>query len=160
MSEWRNVVIVLTGGRASGKTSALIRWVMENPSERGILCLDEQRARHIIHMFERVYPNFTWEWKHNVVTVQYMLYSTRGRGNHLSLQGPFREIGIDDAEEVLSRLFGSRVGMAVMNATWIPLGNVSDNNDRVKAYVEEPISIDAPYGGQRGKTINITNTKD
>lgn len=139
-------VIVLTGGRASGKTSAMIRWVMENPQERGILCLDRRRAEHIVSMMHRAYPDFQWEWKNNVITVEYMerrFSRGVGRGEY----GPFREIGIDDAEEVLSRLFGSRVEMAAMNATWIPLDQrLSDNNDRVVAYVEAPISIDTGVG--------------
>lgn len=130
-------MIVLTGGRQSGKTSALIRWLMESP-DRGILCLDQQRAEHLVRTLQRAYPYIRRNWRENIVTVEGMLHFIRGRGSRLSLSGPFREMGIDDAEEVLSKLFGTQVGIAAMTATWIPL---SQGNDTIKAYVEEPRPI-------------------
>lgn len=128
-------MIVLTGGRQSGKTSAVIRWLMEAPGHRGVLVLNEDRKIHLIRTLQRAYPDLIGRvhWRDYVITVDDVQGGFfRGRDHR---HGPFVELGIDDAEEVLSRLFGSRVEMAAMTATWIPL---SQNNDTIKAYVEQP----------------------
>lgn len=131
-------MIILTGGRASGKTSAIIRWLVEAPGHRGIVCVDEQRKRHIINMLRDAYPHMDVSWKNHVLTADFV-FASGGQ----NMRGRFMpELAIDDCETVLMRLLGSRIEMATMNATWIPLG--APQPDLIKAEVYQRPYIGRP----------------
>ena len=114
-------MIVYMGGRRSGKTTRLLKWWLEDPYNRHIVCSSEQRAlllRHqaaemiehpaygdkmimIAKLDERVYFD-------NIVAV-----NPRGAARWEGIEK--QKVAIDDLEEVLGMLFHHRIEASAMN---------------------------------------------
>jgi len=162
-------MIVVTGGRRSGKTSAVIRWLLEDPN-RGVVVRDHRRRQHFEGMLRESAPHIDpAHFKRNILTTE-DLYGLmfRGGGMHpRSPRGhlPFSELAFDDGEEVLEQLFGARVGFIAMTATWIPLG--PSQPDRVQAEVvtghqidDRPFFDDAPGTIRQGPRVPSKRRRD
>lgn len=114
-------MIVVVGGRRTGKTAAICRWLAECPNRRGIIVLSEDRKLHILNRLHDHMPNY--QWGQHLFSVHEMV-NMRGYGNRFGqARGPYPEMAIDDTDEVLSVLFGATVKFAAINATYIPLGH-------------------------------------
>ncbi len=131
-------MIVIVGGRQSGKSEAVLRWLMEHPGQRGVVVLDIDRKRHLLHRLHDHMPSFPWA--QHIITVGDAM-NARGYGGHFGqAPGPWPEMAIDDAEDVMSRLFGARVEFAAMNGTYIPLGPVPQNTIKADATVTSELA--------------------
>jgi len=156
-------MIVVTGGRRSGKTSAVIRWLLEDPQYRAVAVLNHERRQHLRAMLREVVPHIN-PTNFRILTVQ-ELYGFMVAPNQQ--RGDIHEIAIDDAEEVLKQLFGARVGFMAMTATWIPLGAVEPDRVRAEVVTDHQIDdrpffdrppgayIERPTRKQRGRDVEI-----
>lgn len=127
-------MIVVTGGRQTGKTEAVVRWLAENPGHRAIVVGDFDRANYIIKRLRERFPNY-FHWKEHVIIAS---------GDYIFNSRPqfqrFHQVAIDDADYVLAKVLGAQVDFMTVNATWIPL---SPNNDPVKVDVIQDKEIEA-----------------
>jgi hypothetical protein len=128
-------MIVLTGGRQSGKTEALCRWMHERPETRCVIVADHGRAKYVL---DRLHSGHLarYNWKPHVMTATDIQIGGYNRGYKHAFHFP--EVCIDDLEDVFKVLFGVTLEFATMSATWIPL---SPNNSPVKAEVIDPTLI-------------------
>jgi len=126
-------VIVVTGGRQSGKTNAVIRWLLEQPGERAVIVGSFERADYIIKQLRQF--DFRFPWKEHIIIANgdYIFNSQRGLSR-------FHHLAIDDAEYVLSRAFGADIDFMTVNATWIPL---APSTETVRAEVIQDKEIEA-----------------
>lgn len=111
-------MIVLTGGRASGKTTALIRWVLERPDARCIFVLNAERQRYLIDRLLDAFPHWNYkDWQQHVLIYHNYFGGVISRG----IIVPYPEVAFDDLDEILATMLRARVEIATLNATWIPL---------------------------------------
>lgn len=106
-------MIVYVAGRGQGKTNALVRWFLEQPHERGVIVANKAMRNHFLHMLYRLtgFSRVTFRrYEDNIVTASQLF----GRAN---LRYRFREVGIDDAEQVIKELMGINIDFMAMNAT-------------------------------------------
>lgn len=89
-------VIVISGGRGSGKTQQLIEWAKDNPGSMLLVASDEMRAEII-----RREPNL----KGRVLT-PFLVRSNALAG----YRDGHTKIGVDNLEDVISELTGLPVG--------------------------------------------------
>jgi hypothetical protein len=139
-------MIVLTGGRRSGKTAAIIRWLLEDPQRRAVVVTDARMRDHILYRLQDTLPSY--DWRHQVITANDYARYQRGGGH-----SPYTELAFDDLEKILEIMFGAHAEMATVNATWIPLGpivhtvkaEVVDNDRDIRSTDERaPREQDAP----------------
>jgi hypothetical protein len=102
-------------GRRSGKTAQVARWFWESPQERGILVADQKHKQNMQRELSRMTPATLdeYHYKHFVkdsVIIAEHYDQFRGRF-------PFRQIGIDDLDAVLGRLFGQYGQVEIVTAT-------------------------------------------
>jgi len=146
-------MFVVTGGRQTGKTDAICRWLAENPPARCVIVVNHRRKEHLLQrlqdMYGRAMRNYRWQDHiYPAVEMQIGGYGRGGRAFH------YPEVAIDDLQEVFGVLFGVQLGFATMNATWIPLGE-STSSDTVKAEVvndhmiEGVVADDVHFDGPR-----------
>jgi len=102
-------------GRRSGKTWQVAKWFWENPSERGILVADEKHKREMLRALQYTMPATLDEYHTN----HFYRSSILVAGEHQGYRGryPFREIGIDDLDRVLGRMFGQYGQVEMVTAT-------------------------------------------
>lgn len=106
-------MIVYVAGRQQGKTTAIVRWLLEDPQHRCILVGDQERKKHIMRFLYRFAPIRDKKfWEDRIFLAAPIHFQQRG---YLA-----REIGIDDLEYVLGILFRSEVQFVTTTAT--PLG--------------------------------------
>lgn len=120
-------VIVLTGGRRSGKTTALIRWLCERPVSRCIFVVSEDRRRHLLNQLRDTLPNY--DWRPHVLVADRYFGGLIGR-----MRVPFPEVAFDDMETILEHMLQANVEMVALNATWIPLAPVDPEPIRIPSY--------------------------
>lgn len=124
-------MIVVTGGRQSGKTEAICRWMFERPGGRAVIVANMVRKQYILGRLSvgglRAYP-----WKNYVISATEIQVGGYSRGMNPAFHVP--EVCIDDLEDVFQVLFGVSLEFVTMTATWLPLGPV------------EPIKVDAQAG--------------
>lgn len=134
-------MIVVTGGRRSGKTSAVIRWLLERPGQRGVIVVDRSRARFFMDAIREAAPHLDPEHFRGMIVTAEKFYGPVSRGTHW----PFTEVAIDDAEDVLRVMLGSIVGFMAMTATWIPLAPATP--EPIKAQV---VNNELPFDTEPG----------
>lgn len=112
----------MVAGRGQGKTQAIVNWLLEQPGERAVVVADGQRGQQIRNrLLDALYahrmdtPRQLQLIDNMVVTIDYVLRS------HGPLYARYRQIAIDDAEFVLSKMFGGQVELVTMNATLMPM---------------------------------------
>lgn len=104
-------MIVYMGGRLSGKTTRLLKWWLEDPYNRHIICSSEHRALHVRHMASELAANEgieTGTYFNNIVAV-----NPRGAALWGGIMN--QKIAIDDLEEVLGMLFHHQIEASAMN---------------------------------------------
>jgi hypothetical protein len=111
-------MFVMVAGRQQGKSLTILNWLMEQPNRRGILTSDNKRRQYLLHMLERLYPNLTYIPGRGYWSQRILVVDERPFGAGLRR---FAELGIDDAETVLERMFNARVEFVTLNATLIPV---------------------------------------
>lgn len=106
-------MIVYVAGRMQGKTNALVRWFLEQPQGRGVVVANKSMRNHFLHTLYRIsgFSRVTFRRYEDNVIVASELF---GRAN---LRHRFREIGMDDAEQVIQTLMGINIDFMAMNAT-------------------------------------------
>lgn len=109
-------MIILAGGRQSGKTTSCIKWMLEQPGQRHLLVANEERRRDVVRQLQQCLPQFQ-DWQAYVSVPRNLSEMSRGRN---LVWGS--ELGIDDLELVLQVIFTPRVELATVNATEIPIG--------------------------------------
>ena len=112
-------MFVMVAGRAQGKSVTALRWLLEQPGHRMLIVANVDRKHHLSHQALRMVldtipaKEFVDRYiRPNIVIAE--------RLERIQLIGRGREIGIDDAEEVLRIMFGGRVEFATFNATLVP----------------------------------------
>lgn len=111
-----------------------LRWLLEQPGHRILIVANTDRKHYLLHAATRLLPgghdpaNFIKRHIEPQIVVVHELdrvHRAFGRAN---------EVGIDDAEEVLSILFNARVEFVTLNATLIPVVSSSTiNGDYIDA---------------------------
>lgn len=117
-------MLVYVSGRAGGKTNALVRWFLEHPQHRAVIVADKRRRNHFLHTLYKLsgYSRVTFRrFEDNVIDVSQVFgrFSVRGTG--------VQEIGIDDAELIISNLIGTKIDFMAMNATLLDFRYVHPN---------------------------------
>ena len=136
-------MIVVTGGRRSGKTTTVIRWFLEAPGQRAILVVDESRRKHILRSLRESAPHIDPNQFGKYIITAETYYGQLGHRGHW----PWTQIAIDDAEDVLYKLLGANVEFMAMTATWIPIGPVPT----VKAEVIQDNQIQGHFDREPGE---------
>jgi len=129
-------MIIVAGGRQTGKTTAVCRWIAEDPDRRCVIVAHEGRAQYIIDRLRshiRDYP-----WKHHVITANQIGIGGYSRGRNPAFQFP--QVAIDDAEEVFRVLYGVTLEFMSMNATYIPLGPAQPDVVKAEATITPQIA--------------------
>jgi hypothetical protein len=93
---------ILAGGRACGKTTAIIAWAAEDTINRVVLVQDSARAKHLFEKAVAEHPNAGFQ-RSNFVTPE-----------HASRMRSDVRMGADDAQAILAAL----IGHSVEFATW------------------------------------------
>jgi len=106
-------MIVYVAGRQQGKTNAVVRWFLEQPGERGVIVANREMRNHFLHRLYQI-SGFTRSqfrrYEDNIIPVD-KLYSR----SELRLR--FREVAIDDAENVIKTLLGAPIEFMALNGT-------------------------------------------
>lgn len=132
----------MVAGRGQGKSVTAIRWLLErSDGSRVLLVANADRKHHLSRLALRMLPGSqaTKEFIDRYVRPHIIIADTY---NHTIMRdfANGREIGIDDAEEVLRILFRGRVELATFNATLIPVvGGMTVNGDFIDG---EQTSVD------------------
>jgi hypothetical protein len=134
-------MIVVTGGRASGKTSAVIRWLLENIQHRAIIVADRREAEHVLYMI-RDAAKIKYDFRPHVIAAQDLQIGGYHRGQSMRALH-FPEVAIDDATRVFKVLFGVDLDFMSVNATWIPLAP-PDDVVKVKLYTDKELEATRP----------------
>lgn len=132
-------MFVMVAGRQQGKSFTALRWLLErSDGSRVLLVANQDRRRHLLREVVKLLPpslpkEFFSRYVAPHIIVADGIYFMRDFAHG-------REIGIDDAEEVLRILFRGRVELATFNATLIPVvGGMTVNGDFIDA---EQTSVD------------------
>ena len=89
-------ILIISGPRGSGRTTALIKWALEDPPNRVILVADEQRANNLRQV--RNHISLGWRsWPHHFPIWTMNNSLALGAGRHPTLQ-----VGIDDYDKLPS----------------------------------------------------------
>jgi len=128
-------VIIVAGGRRTGKTEAILRWIAESPEMRCVIVKDNDRAAYIIDRLRSYIKDYPW--RQHVITAGQIAIGGYTRGRNPAFHFP--EVAIDDAEEVFSVMFGVTLEFMSMNATYIPLGPQQPDVVRARATIQTEI---------------------
>jgi len=125
---------VITGGRQSGKTEAMYRWLTDDLEHRIIVVSDQRRVAEHVRELHRRFPNIVdWPWQKNFMTWAVALGRHASAGHRQGAQFAF-----DDVDELLrSLVHGADVTVVTMTATSIPIENVNQ-----VAYALERMRLD------------------
>lgn len=106
-------LFVLITGRQHGKTQAIVSWLMEDPSWRGVIVANHQRKAEIMARIRRTPLAYLGKryWEERVITVGRFPMQLRGRG--------FREVALEDFEHLFQEMYGVPVGFLVATGTVI-----------------------------------------
>lgn len=114
---------IFIGGRRSGKTSKIIRWWLENPTKRVVVCMNETQAKDIRSKVRRRVEQPSWGEKMlDIARLDDRVYKDGIiHMNQLhELRGRDVEIGVEDIDELIHRWFNQSVSVATMTAEeWV-----------------------------------------
>lgn len=116
-------MFVYVAGRQQGKTLATVRWLLEKPQHRAILVSNAKRKDHIMRTLQQLGPiRDRSYWSFRIIVVQQL-----DAFRDIDPRGIAQELAIDDLDEVLKAVFGSRVDFATVNATPLLAGTWQRN---------------------------------
>lgn len=122
-------MFVMVAGRAQGKSVTALRWLLEQPGHRMLIVANADRKHHLLRTASQMIPNSipAEEFLKRYVSPNIVIADRIERIQYIA-RG--REIGIDDAEEVLKIMLGGRVEFAAFNATLVPTGFTPEESRR------------------------------
>lgn len=107
-------MFVMVAGRGQGKSVTAVRWLLEQPGDRMLLTSSGHRRQHLMRVVQTAMSGTGSRSLYEHIATRIAVVGERERYLHA------REIGIDDAEEVLRLLFGAEISFMTVNGTLVP----------------------------------------
>jgi hypothetical protein len=117
---------LMIGDRGTGKSTELVKWLLEKPDDRVILTCSEEMAKHLQGMVREastgplVKSNLGTETQRKL---DLMVMSFRSRAR---LEGRKVEVAVDDLEQVLWQLLHTEIDLATMTVDQLAVPRCGD----------------------------------
>ena len=95
--EGDNMIHLVQTFRGTGKTEAMIQWALEHPFHRTIVCYSQMEAKRVMARLTALHSE-----RSNIPLPSHVVVGP----DPSRLRGLHKEIGIDNADEVLASIFG------------------------------------------------------